>query len=140
MGDLLHYVIIDHTLLFNYNLQFFVQITIPRNESYQVTATTKISNVIRNGLELWKLKDLPDDYIFVVIIAASRTILLSFQDMNKIVTLLDSHHHSDSIGAILAQSKLKDLTVMIQWIVKMFLKFYYQKPEVFELSFVVLKK
>lgn len=116
-----------------------MQVSVPKNESYLSTASFKLSNVIKNGLELWRLKDLQDDYIFVVIIAASRTILLSFQDMNNIITLMDSHHHSENIGAVVAQTKVNDLTTMVQWIVKMYLKFYFMKPEVFELSFVVLK-
>lgn len=60
--------------------------------------------------------------------------------MNNVMTLMDSHHHSNNIGAIVAQSKVTDLTTMVQWIVKMYLKFYFMKPEVFELSFVVLKR
>lgn len=86
------------------------------------------------------MKDLHDDYIFVIIIAASRTILLSFQDRNSTMTLMDSHHHSDNIGAIVAQTRVSDLTAMVQWVVKMYLKFFFIKPEVFELSFIVLKR
>ncbi|CAD7082746.1 unnamed protein product [Hermetia illucens] len=127
-------------LLKNLEEWFYVHTHLPVVSGYKKHASEKLFSVLRDGLDMWHMVYEDREYLFVIMIADNRSIVLCFQKSTKTLTLFDSHQHSAENGALIAQTCWKNLIKMCEWIIHMFVEIYQTRPNVFELSFIPTKK
>lgn len=66
-----------------------MHVNVPINQIYVRNATQKITTVLKDGLNMWKMVNFDKKYFFVIIIADSRSVLLCFQENNKCVNIFN---------------------------------------------------
>lgn len=100
-----------------------------------------ILNVLYDGLQAWYNDNKRQEhfYLFVVLIAESRSILIVFHSDPKTVTLFDSHSHTADVGSVIVQTNHHNLNELCVWIQKLYNQFYMVEPKCFELSFIHAK-
>lgn len=118
---------------------FFVHKNIQSRNFYNRNASRKIFTVLRGGIPIWRAIHAEHEYLFVILIADCRSMVMCFQKSNKIVTLFDPHQHTNKNGAIIVQTTWSNLRNFCNWIVNMFVEVYRARPSNYELSFVITK-
>ncbi|EFA03775.1 hypothetical protein TcasGA2_TC013886 [Tribolium castaneum] len=94
---------------------------------------------IKSNLSEWcksnKSKSNPD--LYIILIADNRSVLFILQ--KDTVTLVDSHQHSDSKGALLAVGLREKFNILCLWFAHIVNKCYKCDPGLYELSFLYFK-
>ncbi|KAK5646686.1 hypothetical protein RI129_005150 [Pyrocoelia pectoralis] len=78
--------------------------------------------------------------LYVVLISDSRSVLFIFQHDTDTVSVIDSHRHTDTKGALIATVSRPKLKLLCLWFADIIYKYYNSCPELYELSYLYLKK
>lgn len=97
---------------------------------------------LKSSHKLWMKmsKNKRPDYLFVVLVADSRSVLFVFQEQTDTITLIDSHQHSQTNGAIIAVCRTNRMRSLCEWFTQMTIMFYKCDPHLYELSFLYFEK
>lgn len=100
-----------------------------------------LDQLIWTKFEIWQNKSLAiKQYLFVVLIADCRAVLIVIDQISQTVTLFDSHPHSAEYGCCIAQTELPNLRSLCRWIGQMYREYYQSNPTCFELSFFQVRQ
>lgn len=100
-----------------------------------------LDELIWTKLKIWQNKSLAiKQYLFVILIADSRAVLIVIDQISQTVTLFDSHPHFPDHGCCIAQAELPNLRSLCRWISQMYRDCYQSNPTCFELSFFQVRQ
>lgn len=104
---------------------------------YVVPMAKNLANFLQEGLHAWNYKSLAKkSYLFVVLIAAARAVLIVFDQVSNSMTFVDSHPHALNHGAIIAQTSLQNVKEMCKFINEIYKE---ADPDCFEVSYFQLR-
>lgn len=129
----------QNNIRFHLQEWFYTHLTAnPSKETYIQSVSSRISQVMRLGVQLFKQADSNRTArnLFAALIADSRTTVFVFEFPSKLVSFFDSHQHGREAGAVVAQCALDHLEELGHWFIRMLGEIYNSRPSVYEISFL----
>ncbi|ENN77360.1 uncharacterized protein LOC109537487 [Dendroctonus ponderosae] len=112
-----------------------------KSSIYMERLSRSLCENIRSNYKEWlKLNKEPNEDLYVVLIADSRTVLFLFQTKTDTISLVDSHQHSVEQGAFVAIANRDQLGHLCFWFKEVVRKCYNSDPKLYELSFLHFKQ
>ncbi|GAB6020185.1 hypothetical protein CHUAL_002905 [Chamberlinius hualienensis] len=103
------------------------------------TIREKLFDTCHRGIMNWEVQHSSSlettSNLFIVIIAAERSLLMVYQRHRRQITLIDSHSHQGH-GAVVSQTNILDLNLLCNWFDNMCKTWYGCCPTSFEVSFL----
>ncbi|XP_017772698.1 PREDICTED: uncharacterized protein LOC108559843 [Nicrophorus vespilloides] len=78
--------------------------------------------------------------LYIVLISDSRSVLFIINDIQGTVTLVDSHQHTTTKGALVAAVNQDNLRCLCAWLSHIMFKYHHTLPNLYELSFLYFRK
>lgn len=108
---------------------------------YVVGMAENLHNFIQEGIHAWNYKSLAKKhFLFIILIADSRAVLIVIDQLTQTATFIDSHPHSFTHGSCISQCSLQNIRALCKWICKMYKDLYNSTPTCFELSYFQVRQ